>query len=345
MSKHNMLIIEVISAWSVNTYYNVLYEHAIRLQTRGVAKSITDGYIISMRHYLQSFTTRDGFRRNLTLLYEYYVEHTRFASMTFTKWLSEMISQFFPPEFSSMLLSTQQQNKALGNIILNSMRAFAGELVVRDNVSKIVAQRGDKSVVGILKESMRACLLAERTKLHRQLYDSPTEGGMQIGVRNELNKLVEENIILKNRNDKLKGVLKRAATNLRRRDQIINDLTAKVAALQSSPIRAPPSAPLGAPPMATIMSEAKVDAFRKAASRLTGIDIDAHDAPSFDPVDKEPIATQQVEPQVKPPTEPINAPPTPPPSPPPMPAVGALPNVGEEEKVGLSLAEFMGEEV
>lgn len=228
--------INVISAWVVNTFYNFLHQQAVNLHTHGRVANITDGYKFIVRQYLDSFNNSDGYKRNLLGLHRYYMDNTRHSSIPFDVWIRDILSHFVPIDYFT-IMSNIQQDSTLRSILLNSIIQFSRDVICTSTLDMLIANHSHPSLVPIMKKSMSSALLFERQKLFQALFKSSTGGSQEKPMdmmRNELTKLVEENVMLKHKNKKAIASLKNAVSKMKDRDIIIRKLNDKIKNLDNA---------------------------------------------------------------------------------------------------------------
>lgn len=245
--------INVISSWVVNTYYNYLHHQASNLHTTGRSDTITDGYKFIVRQYLNSFNDSDGYRRNLLGLHKYYMDNTRYSSIPFDAWIKDILAQFVPTDYFS-IMSTSQQDMTLRGILVGAITQFSSDIVCNEQtLDTLIMDHDNTNLVPIMKKKMISALLFERQKLFQALFKSSTGGSQEKPMemmRNELTKLIEENVMLKHKNVKCLKSLKGALAKMKERDMTIAQLMSKNTQLEQQsrhsyiPVpRAPPPSP------------------------------------------------------------------------------------------------------
>jgi hypothetical protein len=228
--------INVMSSWVVNTFYNYLHQQAVQIHTSGRASSVTDAYKFIVRQYLDSFNDGEGYRRNLTALHKYYMDNTRYSSIPFDEWMKDILKQFVPIDYFS-IMSNSQQDATLRCIIVNSVTQFSSDVVCTQILDTLITNHDNPNLIQIMKKNMSSALIFEREKLFQALFKSSIGGGENKPMNNmkaEITKLIEENIILKNKNNKAIAALKTALTKLKERDVVISNLVKKNTDLESN---------------------------------------------------------------------------------------------------------------
>lgn len=243
VSRRTMMVINVISAWVVNTYYNHLHQEAVQQHDLGKVESITDGYKLMVRVYLASFDSPEGYLKNLRLLQQYYAENTHTGAMSFGQWMKDMLQQFVPTEYFAIMSNTQQDD-TIRNILRSAIRHFSSDVICTPLLGRLIENHDDPSIAVAMKESMKSALLYERERLFQALFksmtnapDKPTEL-----VKRELCKLVEENVLLRHKYTQATTDLRRAIAALKTKDSTIARLTATIEQLHvkaANPLPAP----------------------------------------------------------------------------------------------------------
>ena len=226
ISNRTLATINVISSWVVNTFYNYLHQQAVTVHTTGRSASITDGYKFIVRQYLNSFNDGDGYRRNLSGLHKYYMDNTRYSSIPFDIWIKDILSQFVPTDYFS-IMSNSQQDMTLRGILVGSITQFSGDVICTSMLDTLITNHENQTIVPIMKKNMTSALLFERQKLFQAIFKSSTGGSQQKPMemmRDELTKLIEENVMLKHKNVSALKSLKIALSKMKERDSVISQL-------------------------------------------------------------------------------------------------------------------------
>jgi hypothetical protein len=225
ISHKAMNVINIISAWTVNTFYNYLDQEARALHKAGRAESITDGYKFIVKMYLQSFDTSDGYKRILSGLHKYYMDVLR-CPIEFGEWVKEVVGQFVPVEYSR-IMSDVDQDKTMRTILLSAIRSFSSEVVCSNLLDRLITNHGDPSLVPQMKDHMKESLIFERQRLYRALFKSSVgvaDNKPLEAMKRELCAAIQENVLLKHKNEKLTAKLKELLTAAKARDTLIGEL-------------------------------------------------------------------------------------------------------------------------
>jgi regulator of replication initiation timing len=218
--------INVISSWVVNTFYNYLHQQAIHIHTSGRASSITDAYKFIVRQYLDSFNDSEGYRRNLTALHKYYMDNTRYSSIPFDEWVKDILQQFVPTDYFS-IMSNSQQDATLRGIIVNAVTQFSSDVVCTQILDTLITNHDNPNLIQIMKKNMSNSLIFEREKLFQALFNSSSgisANKPMENMKNEIAKLIEENVLLKHKNLKTIKLLKGALSKMKEQDCTITSL-------------------------------------------------------------------------------------------------------------------------
>ena len=225
INRRTLAVIDVISSWTVNTFYNYLHQQAVTIHTSGRSASITDGYKFIVKQYLDSFNTSEGYRRNLMGLHKYYIDNTRYSSVPFDVWIKDILQQFVPGDYFP-IMSNSQQDITLRNILVNAIQQFSSDVICTKLIDNLITNHEHASIVPIMKESMRRSLLFERQRLFQAVFKSSTgsqDKPMEL-MKKELATLIEENVSLTYKNKKAVTDLKKALDGMKIRDNMIADL-------------------------------------------------------------------------------------------------------------------------
>jgi hypothetical protein len=224
--------VNVISSWVVNTFYNYLHQQAVTIHTTGRSPSITDGYKFIVQQYLKSFNEGEGYRRNLTGLHKYYMDNTKYSSVTFDTWIKDILAQFVPTDYFP-IMSNSQKDMTLRGILVGAITQFSSDVICTNTLDMLITNHENTNLVPIMKKSMTNALLFERQKLFNAIFKSSTGGSQDKPVdmlKNELTKLIEENVMLKHKNTKAISSLKTSLAKMK-------SMNGHIAQLKSSNIK------------------------------------------------------------------------------------------------------------
>lgn len=228
-----MRVIEIISAWVVNTFYNYLHQMAVELHTNGRVGSITDGYRHMVKQYLDSFNTVEGYKRLIISLHKYYVDNSNCSGIAFDEWTHEVLEQFVPLDYKA-IMSNEQQDTLLRNVLIHSIRQFSNSVVCTKLLDLLISNHDEPSIAPQMKATMKASLLSERQKIFNNIHRASTgsDSGPQMTMKREICTLIEENVVLKNKNTKLTEALQKSLDGMKARDKTIFMLKNQIADLQ-----------------------------------------------------------------------------------------------------------------
>ncbi len=243
-----VVTIDVISSWAVNTFYNHLHERAVTVHAAGRTDSITDAYKLTVRWYLDSFKARDGFGRILRGLYKYYSDYSKFSSLPFDMWTKEVLAQFVPSDYMS-IMSNVQQDATLRSILVQSIARFSSDIVCTKLIDLLIMNHGDPSVVPTMKGRMKDALMFERHRIFEAIFKSSvginksaTDEPME-AMKRELRTLVEKNVILEHKVATLTTAARQAIAVAKARDDTIIKLTGQLERMRAVPAILPPPTP------------------------------------------------------------------------------------------------------
>lgn len=233
VNRRTMRVIEIISAWVVNTFYNYLHQTAVELHTNGRVGSITDGYRHMVKQYLDSFNTVEGYKRLIISLHKYYVDNSNCSGIAFDEWTHEVLEQFVPLDYKA-IMSNEQQDTLLRNVLIHSIRQFSNSVVCTKLLDLLISNHDEPSIAPQMKSAMKASLLAERQKIFNNIHRASTgsDSGPQMTMKREICTLIEENVVLKNKNVKLASSLQKSLEGMKMRDKTILMLKNQVVELQ-----------------------------------------------------------------------------------------------------------------
>jgi len=233
VSRQTMRVIDIIASWVVNTFYNYLHQEAVGLHTNGRVGSITDGYRYIVKQYLDSFNSAEGYKRLIISLHKYYVDNSHCAAIAFDEWTKEVLEQFVPLDYKA-IMSNEQQDILLRNILLNAIEQFSSDVLCTKLLDLLISNHDEPSIVSQMKGSMKSTLLAERQKIFNNIHRASTgsDSTPQMSIKREICTLLEENVILKSKNGKLTESVKKSLEGMKMRDKAISVLKTQVVDLQ-----------------------------------------------------------------------------------------------------------------
>jgi regulator of replication initiation timing len=227
VSRRTLRVIDIIASWAVNTFYNYLHEEAVTRHSQGRAGSITDGYRQMVKAYLDTFAHHDGYGKIVISLHKYYCDAEKQAMLALDDWIREILGEFIPNDYKSIMTNIQRYD-LLRNILINAIEQFSSVVICTPMFDILISNHDEPSLVPSMKESMRGLLLAERHNMFARIHRASTNSEPTINsgssMKAEIYRLVEENVLLKSKNDKLVAQVKKALDGMKARDRVINAL-------------------------------------------------------------------------------------------------------------------------
>lgn len=278
-----MSVVNVISGWVVNTFYNYLHQKADEMHRCGKVSSITDGYTHWVRLYLGSFNNSEGYLQNLRALHKYWNDNTTSVS-PLDAWIKDILQEFVPSDYFP-IMSNKQQDLTLRNVLVTSIKQFSVDIVCTGLRDRLIENHDDPALVPFMKDAMKKALLYERERLFQAVFksstnapDKPTEL-----MKKQLVKLIEENVSLGHKSKQMTKDIKKALSGMKAKDATISRLTETICQLQKqlAEARSQPNpamyiepmsrAPANPPrPQPEVKSE-EVERFTSIVEKVTGL--------------------------------------------------------------------------
>ena len=232
-------IVNIISSWTVNNFYNSLHQYAVKMHTVGNAQSITDAYINIVSQYLESLNTNNGYKKSIQSLHTYCVDHTTYTGMSFSMWIREILKQFVPTDYYN-IMTNDQQDSALRNIIVNSLKQFSSEIISSATLlDDIILRSADtkQATIKTMHEIMTRNLLSSRKGLFQAVHFASTRipcDKNDIALKKELTTLLKANIELKHELKKANLIVEKQARSIEKQKDVLRKLMNEYSALRNN---------------------------------------------------------------------------------------------------------------
>lgn len=248
-NKLTLAIVNIISSWTVNNYYNTLHQYAAKMHSLGNSSSITDAYVNVVNQYLSTLDNNTGYKKSIQSLHTYCLDHTAYTGMSFSDWIKEIVKQFVPTDYYN-IMTNDQQDTMLRSVIVNSLRQYSKELIgsteLLNNVIMRLPENKMKTITS-LHSIMVKNLLAGRQTLFQAVYAASIKTNSKepdTAIKSELADLLKNNIELKHKLtktqkliDKQKKIIDSQKDALRRLSNEYSVLKNKTDVPQHSPFR------------------------------------------------------------------------------------------------------------
>lgn len=232
-------IVNVISSWTVNNYYNSLHQYAVKMHTIGNAQSITDAYINIVSQYLESLNNNNGYKKSIQSLHTYCVDHTTYTGMSFSMWIREILKQFVPTDYYN-IMTNDQQDSALRNIIVNSLKQFSSEIISSATLLDDIILRSTETkqaTIRTMHEIMTRNLLSSRKALFQAVHFASSRTPCDkndIAIKKELTTLLKANIELKHELKKANSMIEKQAKSIEKQKDVLKKLMNEYSTLRNN---------------------------------------------------------------------------------------------------------------
>ena len=232
-------IVNIISSWAVNNYYNSLHQYAVKMHTIGNAQSITDAYINIVSQYLESLNNNNGYKKSIQSLHTYCVDYTTYTGMSFSMWIREILKQFVPTDYYN-IMTNDQQDSALRNIIVNSLKQFSSEIISSSTLLDNIILRSvetKQETIRTMHEIMTRNLLSSRKALFQAVHFASTRtlcDKNDIAMKKELTTLLKANIELKHELKKANSIVEKQARSIEKQKDVLRKLMNEYSVLRNN---------------------------------------------------------------------------------------------------------------
>lgn len=136
------LLFQQVGAFFVNEYYYHIYKRAVI--SRPDTSSTTKEYVNRIKMYaVNVMSNSSSYNRLITAIHEYCTKQPRFASLTFSNFITKFISPFIPEEYESSF-NKNNQDELLCQIITKFIGAFT-KYVTRPDILQRIVDTHDKN--------------------------------------------------------------------------------------------------------------------------------------------------------------------------------------------------------
>lgn len=187
---------EILSAYYVDIFYNHLYTEAKKLRAQSSVGSVTEGYKHTLTAFLKGLNNPKLYKKSLIGIHHYFM-NIGIVSITFTKCVNRITSEFVPTDYFSSLSSTQKMG-VLRKVISQSIRRFIRK-IVDEHMAMIIDNHKDRDNVRILQDVLIDCFIWEREGMYQLFIEKQTtskSNGVDVRIAEkmqaEIKKLVKE---------------------------------------------------------------------------------------------------------------------------------------------------------
>jgi len=229
---------EIMSAYYVDIFYNHLYTEAKKLKVNGSVASVTEGYKHTLNAFLKGLTNPKLYKKSISGLHHYFIM-IGFASISYSKCIDRLTSDFVPTDYFNSLTFTQKIG-VLRLILNQSMKSFIRK-IVDEHMSKIIDYHKDKDNVRLLQDEFIDCLILEREGFYQRFIAAQTKTNKNETVNRllaekmqvEIKRLVKEKYDQKRQINILKRAYITKKENENKLNEIIIELKNKIQTLEA----------------------------------------------------------------------------------------------------------------
>jgi len=229
---------EIMSAYYVDIFYNHLYTEAKKLKVNGSVASVTEGYKHTLNAFLKGLTNPKLYKKSISGLHHYFIT-IGFASISYSKCIDRLTSDFVPTDYFNSLTFTQKIG-VLRLILNQSMKSFIRK-IVDEHMSKIIDYHKDKDNVRLLQDDFIDCLILEREGFYQRFIATQTKTNKNETVNRllaekmqvEIKRLVKEKYDQKRQINILKRAYITKKENENKLNEIIIELKNKIQTLEA----------------------------------------------------------------------------------------------------------------
>jgi len=207
--------LEIIGAYIIDVYYNILYEKAIQIK-ESTGNSITESYRYTISEYIKHVDTTDFYKAFLHGLRYYTVISVKSGPITHVQCLNLFVEEFIPVHYINSLTEVQKNN-IMFMVVKNTLIRFT-DCVLKGRLSMIIDEHYDLTNVNMLQEDTLEILLKERDISYNTFVQTESITSTDIKVKYQNNKglLIES---LKNE--------RKLAMNIDNKNKTLNEMTKK----------------------------------------------------------------------------------------------------------------------
>jgi hypothetical protein len=220
---------EILSAYYVDIFYNHLYTEATKLKVQSSVSSITEGYKHTLNAFLKGLNNPKLYKKSLISIHNYFIS-IGLASITFTRCVDKITTEFIPTDYFDSLTSTQKMG-VLRMVINQAIKQFIKK-IVDEHMVKIIDNHKDRDNVRILQDTLIDCFIMEREGMYQRFITNQTKtnSGSSINLlvaekmQIEIKKLVKEKYAYKKQINLLTKAYNIQKLNEKKNQEIITGL-------------------------------------------------------------------------------------------------------------------------
>lgn len=168
--KKLLTVFELVGSCLMNIYYNDLFIMATKYNNK---KSITDEYISKITIFTEAVKKdRVNYKKIILRIHSYFIDKTKFGSMTLQQFEDKYISSFVPEEYFGNMDKKQKDN-LLHKIFCSIISEFSALCVKKIRV--IIDNRGKEVYIHMLQDALLDIHLKERETIIAKFINAHTK--------------------------------------------------------------------------------------------------------------------------------------------------------------------------
>jgi hypothetical protein len=171
-SKSVPIVIDGISSYFVNIYYNHLYIEGKKEKNRGNSETITGGYTNVLNAFLRAFNEIKVYKKFLNELHIYFIDNECSSVITYNNFIDICVKEFVPQDFM-LSLTSDQKHTILRNVLLQANKVFI-PMIIKNYLIHIIDKR-DEDNAYYIREKFIDVLLIEKRKIYCRFLHSSTK--------------------------------------------------------------------------------------------------------------------------------------------------------------------------
>jgi hypothetical protein len=228
-SKKTLSTFEIVGAYVVDLFYNHFYQSAKSLHINGRVDSTTDGYKHVVKGYLASFNNPDLYKKTVIGIHKYYYTTTRYASISFTECIDEIVKTFIPEEFFDAT-TNKMRDTALRKVLIGSIKQFSVDVLCSEILDTIIDDHNNAIIVRKMQDKMVQALMFEREKMFQDFFKGVNESNnhgnfaMIQQMREKMVVLVKEKHTIAEKYRRLKCKIEKLLIIIKKQQEQLNSM-------------------------------------------------------------------------------------------------------------------------
>ena len=229
-------LIEILSSYFTDKYYNELYEEAKKLKEKNFTPSVTEAYKHTLQAFLQGISNPKFYQKALVNIQEFISNNGFYGIISYSTCIDKIVGEFIPKSYLNVIIDSDMTKKAgiINFIFTNVNKSFVESLVY--NHFPIIIDVRNKDNATVLKNELIDLFLIERDKLFQRFVISqsgvkPTDAKVDRNFitkfENEFKKVFDEKV-------KLMQLIKNMKTIIIKKDNENKQLKQELATCQET---------------------------------------------------------------------------------------------------------------